>query len=161
MKVLTVWQPWASLIMIGAKPFEFRRWDYRERERSLVGRRIVIHAGARPVKPAEIMDLIDRCKAGAAHTSLIPEKALPLLERINAAHKCRGVVELAAGLGTATLERPRRVDQLFQSPDSDRVDHHMWAWPLTNIQPWTPPVPARGFQGFWNWAGNLPKQEAA
>jgi len=24
MKALTIWQPWASLIMIGAKPFEFR-----------------------------------------------------------------------------------------------------------------------------------------
>jgi hypothetical protein len=24
MKALTIWQPWASLIMIGAKPVEFR-----------------------------------------------------------------------------------------------------------------------------------------
>ena len=24
MKGLTIWQPWASLIMIGAKPYEFR-----------------------------------------------------------------------------------------------------------------------------------------
>jgi hypothetical protein len=24
MKALTIWQPWASLIMIGAKPYEFR-----------------------------------------------------------------------------------------------------------------------------------------
>ena len=26
MKALTIWQPWATLIMLGAKPFEFRRW---------------------------------------------------------------------------------------------------------------------------------------
>lgn len=50
MKALTIWQPWASLVMIGAKPYEFRRWDYRERQSGLQGQRIVIHAGARPVK---------------------------------------------------------------------------------------------------------------
>lgn len=27
MKALTIWQPWASLIMIGAKPYEFRSWQ--------------------------------------------------------------------------------------------------------------------------------------
>ena len=26
MRALTIWQPWASLIIIGAKPFEWRRW---------------------------------------------------------------------------------------------------------------------------------------
>lgn len=31
MKALTVWQPWASLIIMGAKPYEFRKWDYRTR----------------------------------------------------------------------------------------------------------------------------------
>lgn len=53
MKALTVWQPWATLIIAGAKPFEFRRWDYRTRDRGLEGQRIVIHAGARPIKRAE------------------------------------------------------------------------------------------------------------
>jgi len=26
MKALTIWQPWASLIMAGYKPYEFRGW---------------------------------------------------------------------------------------------------------------------------------------
>jgi hypothetical protein len=94
MKALTIWQPWATLIMIGAKPYEFRRWDFRERSRSLVGQRIVIHAGSRPVKPSEIEDILERI--GDHISSLRRETAMPLLERLRAAHKCRGVVPLAA-----------------------------------------------------------------
>jgi hypothetical protein len=150
LKALTIYQPWASLIMIGAKPYEFRRWDYRTRAWSLEGQRIVIHASARPIRPAEIEDIIGRMNDRIS--SLRAEIALPLLERIRAAHKCRGVVELSAGLGTAVLEEPRKVDRLFNSPaDSDRIDHHMWAWPLTNIRPFPAPVPCRGAQGFWEW----------
>jgi ASCH domain-containing protein len=150
MKALTVYAPWAHLIMIGAKPYEFRRWDYRTRERALEGQRIVIHASARPIRPAEIEDIIARMTDRIS--SLRAEIALPLLERIRAAHKCRGVVELSAGLGTAILGKPKSVTSLFNSPaDSDRIDHHMWAWPLTDIQPFRAPVPCRGAQGFWLW----------
>lgn len=155
MKALTIWQPWASLIMIGAKPVEFRRWDYRERSPSLEGQRIVIHAGARPIKPSEIADLINRCNAD--DTSLIPDKALPLLRRILDAHKCRGVVELSAALGTAVLAKPRQVNRLFQTPDSDRVDQHMWGWPLEDIQPFRELVSMKGAQGFFNVPDNLAK----
>ena len=50
-KALTIWQPWATLIMIGAKPHEFRGYPA---PRFVRNQRIVIHAGARPVKPAEV-----------------------------------------------------------------------------------------------------------
>jgi hypothetical protein len=152
MKALTVWQPWASLIMIGAKPYEFRRWDYRIRDRSLMGQRIVIHAGARPVKPNEVDDIFARL---ADKISSLDDSAMPLLCRLRNSHKCRGVVELSAGLGTAILGRPLKVDKLFNSPaDSDRIDHHMWAWPLSDIRPFDAPIPMRGMQGFWTWPQN-------
>jgi hypothetical protein len=57
MKALTIWQPWASLIMAGAKPVEWRGWPC---PRWIVGQRIAIHAGARPARPAEIADIIAR-----------------------------------------------------------------------------------------------------
>ena len=149
MKALTIWQPWASLVMIGAKPYEFRRWDYRDRSPALEGQRIVIHAGARPIKEIEVDDIIARMNEQVS--SLRTEIAMPLLLRLKQAYKCRGVVELSAALGSAVLGKPRRVDALFSSPaDSDRVDHHMWAWPLTEIKTFDAPVPVRGAQGFWN-----------
>ena len=150
MKALTVYQPWASLIMTGAKPFEFRRWDYATRYSALVGQRIVIHASARPVKPQEVLDIIHRLEDRIS--SLKPDVARPLLERLMEAAKCAGVVPLSAGLGTAILGKARRINAIFNSPaDSDRIDHHMWAWPLTDIRPFAKPIPCRGAQGFWNW----------
>lgn len=155
MKALTIWAPWSQLIIIGAKPYEFRRWDYRTRCSEVEKQRIVIHSGARPVRLSEVEDIIARIEDG--YSALIKDKAMPLLERLKAAYKCRGVVELSAGLGTAVLGTPRHVASLFNSPaDSDRIDHHMWAWPLTDIKPFDAPVPIRGAQGFWNWPGKVP-----
>lgn len=52
---LTLWQPWATLVAEEFKPYEFRSYPARK---GLWGQRIAIHAGARPVKRAEIDDLL-------------------------------------------------------------------------------------------------------
>jgi len=121
--------------------------------RELVGQRIVIHAGSRPVKPSEIHELIEWVRSG--RSSLVADKALPLLERIAAASRCRGVVELGAGLGTAIIGKPRPAYGLY--PDSDRAPHHLMGWPLTDVWPWPEPIEARGLQGFWQWPYEIPR----
>lgn len=157
MKALTIWQPWASLIMIGAKPYEFRKWDFATRVPEITDERIVIHAGARPVRRAEVLDLIDRMKSG--ESSLVDSVARPLLDRLLEAHKCQGVLPLACGLGTAKIGKAARAVDLFghRVSDSSRIDHQMWAWPLSEIDHWQEPVDCRGFQGFWNWPLPLPR----
>lgn len=161
MKALTVWQPWASLIILRAKPYEFRPkpfTDYIGAPR--VGQRIVIHASARPVHPREVMDLLARI--AAKQSSLVDKRALPLLQRLAHTPRCRGVVELSAALGTAVIGEPQRVEDVFggrvTGHDSDRLNKHLWAWPLTDIEPFPEPVPMRGFQGFWDYPA---KSEAA
>lgn len=149
MKALTIWQPWATLIIAGAKPYEFRRWDHRRRERALAGQRIVIHAGARPVRRDEVDDLLYRlARDGGKGTGLVAPLAREVLARIHSRS-----YPLASALGTAILGEPREASRLFAGDiaDSDRVDHSIWAWPLTDIEPFEPPIPARGFQGFWIW----------
>lgn len=146
MKALTVWQPWASLIMAGAKPWEWRGW---RAPRALVGQRIVIHAGVRRPSRDEILDILDLIADGDC--SLIGTTAKPLLERADVGHMLLG-----CGLGTAILGEPISADawarqQMGAGYDSDRIDHHQWAWPLTDIRPFGAPVPMRGAQGFWNW----------
>lgn len=155
MKALTLWQPWASLIMIGAKPFEFRGWDYRNRYRGLENEVIVIHAGARPVRHNEVFDLLKRLGGDDDLTGLVADKARPLLERMLAAHKCQ-LLPLGAGLGTVRLGRPRNAGAIFGGlpRDSDRGDFN-YAWPLTEITPFDAPVPMRGAQGFWQWSGSI------
>jgi len=151
MRALTIWQPWASLIMAGAKPYEFRRWPA---PRKLWGRRIVIHAGARPIVPDELVDLRTRCLNG--DTALDAEMALELTGRVVRGETC---LPLASGLGTAVLGEPKRlVELLVDAADSDRIDQHIWGWPLTGVERFEPIAPARGFQGFWPWPYALSDQ---
>jgi ASCH domain len=49
MKAISLWQPWASLIACGAKPFETRHWAP---PRELIGQPIAIHAAKKVDKDA-------------------------------------------------------------------------------------------------------------
>ena len=150
MKALTIWQPWATLIVAGAKPYEFRGW---RAPRSIIGQRIVIHAAARKVSIPECNVLALSLSYGgdsAAQTCLHADLAIPILE---APYK----LPLSCGLGTAIVGEPRNgVDiagefGLSWANDSDRQDHANWGWPLLEIERWPEPVPMKGAQGFWTW----------
>lgn len=152
MKALTVWQPWATLIAIGAKPYEFRGWAVPG---AIVGRRIGIHAGARAVRRAELQDLLARLDGPDAWiTGLKPDLAVPLLRR---ALREPDILPRAAVLCTGVIGAARRAFEIvgeFGGPrinDSDRDEHANFAWPITDIELLLPPVEARGAQGFWNW----------
>ena len=158
MKALTIWQPWASLIIAGAKPYEFRGW---RAPRSLVGQRIAIHAAARKLDRGEVFGLLNTLlerdydedgRIFAAETCLIPEKGIPVLNDALA-----GRLPFSCGLGTAVIGEPRlgtHIAEEFGVPranDSDRDEHANWGWPMLDIEVWPEPVPMRGAQGLWNW----------
>lgn len=152
MKVITVWQPWASLIAIGAKPYEFRGW---KPPASLIGQRIAIHAGARPVRKSEVLQMLHGLDSPATwgQPCLIEGFARPLLTRL-ASHPTS--VPLSHILCTAILGEPKRGDECAREfgpdagNDSDRDGTFNWGWPLTDIRHLEPPLPARGAQGFWD-----------
>lgn len=171
MKAFTLYQPWASLVVVGAKSFEFRGWSPRERGKAyaaLIGEPIVIHAAARPMVAAEIRAIVDNLQFGganAAATCLNAEKALELLLPLYHLKKPDGL-PLSAGLGTAVLGEPRNGIEIaieeFGFPqdeempglpgfDSDRRKHANWGWPMLTVEQWAQPIPMRGFQGFWTW----------
>lgn len=151
MRALTIWQPWASLIMVLAKPFEFRPKSYLAYGNApKIGERIVIHAGVRPVKPAEVEDLLKRLGQPGDMTGLNVVLARQLLERVRNAHKYR-LLPLGAALGTVKLGKPRNAGAIFSGlvpEDSDRGEFN-WAWPMEDVKPFAAPIPMRGQQGFW------------
>lgn len=153
MMALTVWQPWATLIAIGAKPFEFRMHN---RARIYAGQRIAIHSGMRPIRHREVADMIGWLPWPML-TGLDETLAMPLLGGWMTG---KAILPLGHVLCTALLGEPIRTEELTQRMgnvfgatlrDSDRFDHTKWGWPLTEIEPLRPPVPARGMQGFWKW----------
>lgn len=172
MKALTIWQPWASLIAIGAKPYEFRGW---RPPRTIISQRIAIHAGARPVRPSEIRALIWglRGHAGSSNPCLVPEIALPVLERVlrsfeKSPDTLFGTAEAATLplshiICTAVIGEPMRGDVCAAEfgeqagNDSDREGAFNWGWPMLDVKPVLPPYPARGAQGLWDVFG-LPKE---
>lgn len=154
MKALTIWQPWASLIIIGAKPYEFRSWAVPA---WLVGKRLGIHAGARTPKRKEIVDLLTRMRLPdeAWSTGLKPEIAIPFLEKALVHPE---YLPLSHMLGTALVGASK--DGADVAPefggfvnDSDRDEHANFAWPLTAIEEMVPPRYMKGLQGLWNWGG--------
>jgi hypothetical protein len=168
MKALTIYQPWASLIMAGAKPFEFRKWNPRERGGAfakLIGQRVVIHASSRRIRSREMGYILDRINEGgdaAAGLCLHLDKAAPVLDAAYAMSLCdddgSGTwLRYGVGLGTAILGEPRNGVEvagefgLSWANDSDRQDHANFAWPMLDVEVWDTPLPMRGFQGFWNW----------
>lgn len=150
MKALTIWQPWASLIVAGAKPYEFRGW---RAPNSIVGQRIVIHAAARKIDGREVEQLLRLLDAGgryAAQTCLHPGAAIEVL-------RLAGDLPLSAGLGTAVVGEARNGFDVAAEfgvtrvNDSDRDDHANWGWPMLEIERWETPLPMRGAQSFWRW----------
>lgn len=135
MKALTIWQPWASLIVEGYKPREFRSWAAPW---SAVGQRLVIHAAKRVAPAEELRDIMDYVVSAEGVRDGLSPRARDLLERV---WRRELELPLAAGLGTALLGEPRAVD--IRTP--------RYAWPMLDIEKWPAPVLAKGAQGFWEW----------
>jgi hypothetical protein len=153
-RAITIWQPWATLIAEGCKPFEFRGWPA---PKSLVGQRIAIHAGARKAPKDEVRDLLLRLHSSSwRETGLLREPSLAILEK---ALPALGSLPLSSVLCTAVLGQPIRGAVLAGRlglpavNDSDRDAHLNWGWPLTDIEKVQPFAPAKGSQGFWIWHG--------
>jgi hypothetical protein len=134
MKAITIWQPWASLILIGAKPYEFRASPYTKYiDPPKVGERIALQAGARPVRRSEVEDLIARLEPDDPEINpcLVRAIALPFLKRVLAGlppprRKAAKAPQLTAALfGPAVppLDPPREV-------------------PVPDVEPYTCPLSA-------------------
>jgi hypothetical protein len=126
---ITLWQPWASLIEIGAKRYETRSFTAPQR---LLGQRIAIHAAKREITLVGL----DRETAWAIMAAVIGSVyRLP-----------RGVVVCTALLAESLPAESVEPD-LFGDYSPGR-----FAWRLEDVQPVTPHVPARGRQMIgWPW----------
>ncbi len=143
MKALTLTQPWATLIAIGAKRIETRNW------RTPYRGSIAIHAAAAFPKWAK-----ETCEESAFAVELGPN-VLPLGCVIAT---CR----LISCIPTRELQQNRviEVDYLagcddFVMTDTERLfgDYSpgRWAWLLADVKALPEPIPVKGALGLWEW----------
>jgi len=133
---ITLWQPWATLIAIKAKPWETRG---KPPPKKLIGQRIAIHAAARKMRASDYDD-----DTFAAMTEVLEEDwphwfhELPL-----------GVV-----VCTAILSEARPVEAVYPKDLFGDYRPGRWAWKLDDVVP-IDPVPAKG-QQLWGWPWKVP-----
>ena len=120
---ISLWQPWASFIAIGVKPYETRHWRAPQR---LIGERVAIHAAKR--KP-------DR-------------DDLPWWERVSGS----APLPLGAFVCTALLVACHSTGRVPSDEYGD-YGPGRFAWELREVIVLDPPVPALGRQGIWRWDG--------
>lgn len=168
MKVLSLTQPYATLIAIGAKRIETRSWATPYRGP------LAIHAaqGLGPVGGKRgLLDLIEQepfwsTLRGAYAVQLGDERHYPGDAETIANEMPLGALvamcELVDCAPTANVGAPnattatwRRDDHWWLLTDQERAfgDYSAgrWVWLLSNIRALPKPIPARGALGLWEW----------
>jgi hypothetical protein len=138
MKALTLTQPWATLVAVGAKQYETRSWSTRYRGP------LAIHAA--------------KGFPGWAKTACLDEPFYSVLTadrgETQALRLPLGMVVAVAVLAEVLPVGPGR---LFPAQLSDRerafgdYSDGRYAWVLRDIEPLPQPVPAKGALGLWDW----------
>jgi hypothetical protein len=161
-KAVTLWQPWATFVAIGAKRWETRSWPTDHRGL------LAIHAAKR--FPDDVRALCVPGPGIASSTRSVFFDALrragihgPRLER---GHYTVGELPLGAVVAVVNLidvvrigPTRRRTQRRQLLADDIPADEHpfgdftpgRYVWQFEDVTPLPRPIPARGAQLLWDW----------
>jgi hypothetical protein len=167
MKAITIWQPWASLLAIGAKKYETRSWPTKYRGT------IAIHAAKKdpckiPLIGLEKFDAaagteLERAGLGSTWFLLPRGKIIATAELVDVWHIVHnpGVdVDTARHIpiGAESLTNDRHAPDFvdYFVPTEQEILFGDWtpgryAWEIANVKMLPSPVPAAGHQSLWEW----------
>jgi hypothetical protein len=144
MKALSLLQPWASLVTIGAKKIETRSWQTKYRGP------LAIHAAKNFPREARQLCLEEPFLTALTSAGLQGTNELP----------CGAVV------ATCNLVDCLEIGAEYMSKWGSEIEYPLptgneltfgdytpgrFAWILRDIKQLSEPIPARGQQGLWNW----------
>lgn len=126
MKVLTIREPWASLIVNGYKEYEFRSW-----KTNYMGK-LLIHTGLRLEK--EVIDRFEEYNLNYVLGAIIGEAILTDCILVNE--------EFSESL--------RKINNKVYAKSNH---NETYAWKLENIKMYNSPIYVKGKLGLWNYEG--------
>lgn len=142
MKVLSIWNPFATLLVGGFKHYETRTWKAPD---WLIGQTLGI-ASTKTILPAQRAHWADPAFVDHyATTALPPPEDLP-----------RGYL-----LGTVTVDSVELMTpELLDEVSAEEQSYGWWqegfyAWRVTDAHAFADPIPIRGRQGLYDWDGDL------
>ena len=140
MKALTVKQPWATLVAIGAKRIETRSWATRYRGL------IAIHAAKGfPTRAREFA-------LGTARSDLEPVAGQLGVDVLSELVLPRGAIVATAWLvEVVSTDDPDFDPQATGESQYGNYGSGRYAWYFTDVLALPEPVPARGALGLWEW----------
>lgn len=173
MKAISLWQPWASLIACGAKPYETRSWSP---PRGLIGQPIAIHAAKKIDKGAaqfaedlcygqnenggfkladQLEDSYDQCPdelLGRFGNATMPIGCVVCIVVLDAAFQLGEPAEAFPAARVVRRYTSRLMPECFTVRYDDFGDYApgRWAWLLRDVKPLNPPPAAKGAQGFFD-----------
>lgn len=139
MKVLTIQQPWADLIVLGFKRVEFRSWttDYRGP--------LVIHA-AQKVDKSAVEHVTRLLNKPWTMSHYVGDEQRELMRRY-LAYPRRG-----CALAVVTMVSIEESEEYEQEPG---YSPEIWAWVLDNVRVLKREIPMRGQLGLFTVKGEL------
>lgn len=136
-KVITLWQPWARLLVLGEKKIETRSWNTNIRGETL------IHASSKSLKY-----LLQE-----PYLSDVTYDILSYCPDLNIDD-----LPLGAIIGSVNIIDCVPIEKLFGTEYDTPKERAFgdWSpgrfgWIMNNNVLFDKPIPAKGHQGFWNW----------
>jgi hypothetical protein len=145
MKALSLWQPWASAIAVGAKRYETRHWPAPA---WLIGQRVAIHAATR--RHCADRECMETILGESVESHALFEKHR---EHVYAA------LPFGAVVCTAVLKACHDTAGLQVSEIEERWGNYSagrYAWELVDVVRLDPPAPYTGRQGIFGWEAPEP-----
>lgn len=151
-KVITIWQPWASLIAYLAKIYETRTWETSYRGP------IAIHAAKKSWGFPGGAPTVAMLKVfGLTIEDSLPDFPYGCIIATAELVGCHRIIQITDG-GLDVYwhygQRPLTVRTLKMSDSEhlfgDFASGH-YVWEFANVKKLDKPIPAKGRQGIWNW----------
>ena len=124
MKVLTIKEPWASLIINGYKKYEFRSWKTNYRGK------LLIHAGMS-----------------------LEKEVVPRFKDYNLDYQMGYIIGEAQLVDCIKVDEQFNKELISIDPIVYGKSNHVenYAWKLENIKKYDKPIPIKGKLGLWNY----------